>query len=95
MLILYFQQINKIANIVEKRTHAGSPPLHVKVASYIEIHISYTKYVSQIDKFINRAYRNGYTKEIVLNRDKKLWLRITNDHTNALHSLLPNKLIVH
>ena len=37
---------------------------------------SYTKYVSQIDKFINRAYRNGYTsnksdfKEIILNRDK-------------------------
>ena len=60
---------------------------------------SYTKYVSQIDKFINRAYRNGYTsnksdfKEIILNRDKKLWLKITNDHTNALHNLLPNKLI--
>ena len=58
---------------------------------------SYTKYVSQIDKFINRAYRNGYTsnrsdfKEIILNREKKLWLRITNDPTNALHSLLPNK----
>ena len=60
---------------------------------------SYTKYVSQIDKFINRAYRNGYTgnksdfKEIILNRDKKLWLKITDDHTNALHNLLPNKLI--
>ena len=33
---------------------------------------SYTKYVSQIDKFFNRAYRNGYTsnrsdfKEIIL-----------------------------
>ena len=67
---------------------------------------SYTKYVSQIDKFINRAYRNNYSsnksdfKEIILNRDKKLWLKITNDHeitndqTNALHNLLPNKLIL-
>ena len=59
---------------------------------------SCTKYVSQMDKFINRAYRNDYPsnrsdfKEIILNRDKKLWLRITNDHTNALHSLLPSKL---
>ena len=58
---------------------------------------SYTKYVSQIDKFINRAYRNGYTsntsnfKEIIPNRDKKFCLRIINDHTNALHSLLPNR----
>ena len=53
----------------------------------------------QLPLFINRAYRNGYTsnksdfKEIILNRDKKLWLKITNDHTNAQHSLLPNKLI--
>lgn len=58
----------------------------------------YTKYVCQIDKFINRAYRNGYTsnrsdfKEIMLNRDKKLWSRIINDDTNALHNLLPSKL---
>jgi hypothetical protein len=43
---------------------------------------SYNKYVSQIDKFVNRAYRNGYTsngsdfKAIISNRDKKLWSRI-------------------
>ena len=40
---------------------------------------SYSKYISQIDKFINRTYRNGYTsnrsdfKEIMSNKDKKLW----------------------
>ncbi|CAB4019326.1 Hypothetical predicted protein [Paramuricea clavata] len=39
---------------------------------------SYNKYVSQIDKFVNRAYRNGYTsnrsdfKATISNRDKKL-----------------------
>ena len=36
---------------------------------------SYHKYVSQIDKFVNRAFRNGYTsnrsdfKAIISNRD--------------------------
>ena len=51
---------------------------------------SYNKYVSQIDKFVNRAYRNGYTinrsdfKTTISNRDKKLWSRI--------HNLLPSKL---
>ena len=59
---------------------------------------SYSKYVSQIDKFINRAHKNGYTsnrsdfKDIILSRDKKLWSRIINDDNNALHNLLPSKL---
>jgi hypothetical protein len=59
---------------------------------------SYNKYVSQIDKFVNRAYRNGYTinrsdfKATISNRDKKLWSRIINDDKNALHNLLPSKL---
>jgi hypothetical protein len=54
--------------------------------------------VSQIDKFVNRAYRNGYTsnrsdfKATISNRDKKLWSRIINDDKNALHNLLPSKL---
>ena len=39
---------------------------------------SYTNYISQIDKFINRAFRNGYVtnklnfKGVILDRDKKL-----------------------
>jgi hypothetical protein len=59
---------------------------------------SYNKYVSQIDKFVNRAYRNGYTinrsdfKTTISNRDKKLWSRIINDDKNTLHNLLPSKL---
>ena len=59
---------------------------------------SYNKYVSQIDKFVNRAYRNGYTsnrsdfKATISNRDKKLWSRIINDDKNALRNLLPSKL---
>ena len=59
---------------------------------------SYNKYVSQIDKFVNRAYRNGYTinisdfKATISNKDKKLWSRIINDDKNAIHNLLPSKL---
>ena len=43
---------------------------------------SYTNYISQIDKFINRAFRNGYVtnklnfKDVILDRDKKLWMKI-------------------
>jgi hypothetical protein len=39
---------------------------------------SYTKYISQIDKFVNRAYSNGYVtaksnfREIIDKRDKRL-----------------------
>ncbi|CAB4027442.1 Hypothetical predicted protein, partial [Paramuricea clavata] len=57
---------------------------------------SYNKYVSQIDKFVNRV--NGYTsnrsdfKATISNRDKKLWSRIINDEKNALRNLLPSKL---
>jgi hypothetical protein len=54
---------------------------------------SYNKYVSQIDKFVNRANRNGYTsnrsdfKATISNRDKKSWSRIINYDTNALHNI--------
>jgi Zn-finger domain-containing protein len=44
---------------------------------------SYTKYIlSQIDKFVNRAFRNGYVKhfkEVISERDKKLWSKILNN----------------
>ena len=59
---------------------------------------SYTNYISQIDKFINRAFRNGYVtnklnfKDVILDRDKKLWMNILNNERNALKELLPNKL---
>ena len=59
---------------------------------------SYTKYISQIDKFVNRVYRNGYVteksnfREIINKRDKRLWKKILDDDHNALRELLPNKL---
>ena len=61
---------------------------------------SYAKYISQIDKFVNRAYRNGYITEklnfrkAISERDKKLWTKILNNRNNALREfeLLPNKL---
>ena len=59
---------------------------------------SYTKYISQIDKFVNRAYRNGYITEksnfrkVISERDKKSWTKILNNRNNALRELLPNKL---
>lgn len=57
----------------------------------------YSKYINQIDKFINRAYRNGYISkklnimEISNKRDKKLWNKITLNEDNALQELLPEK----
>ncbi len=55
-----------------------------------------TKYINQIDKFINRAYRKGYIREkvnfreIIMDRDRELWNKIINNE-NALQELLPNK----
>ena len=59
---------------------------------------SYTNYISQIDKFINRVCRNRYVtnklnyKDVILDRDRKLWIKILNNERNALRELLPNKL---
>ena len=59
---------------------------------------TYHKYINQIDKFISRAYRNGYIadkfnfSEVISDRDRKLWNKIINDIDNALQELLPNKL---
>ena len=59
---------------------------------------SCTTYISQIDKFSNRAFRNGYEtnklnfKDVILDRDKKLWMKILNNERNSLRELLPNKL---
>ena len=58
----------------------------------------YNKYLSQIDKFVGRARKYGYTsksysmKEIIRSRDKKLWDKVTSDASNPLHELLQNKV---
>ena len=59
---------------------------------------TYSKYINQIDKFINSAYRNGYIlekvdfREFFTDRDRKLWKRIINNEHNSLQELLPNKI---
>ena len=59
---------------------------------------TYTKYINQIDKFIIRAYRNGYIaqklnfNEVISDRDRKLWKKSINNKDNALQDLLPSKL---
>ena len=56
-----------------------------------------TKYLNQIDKFLNRPPKNGYIskrifiKEIRDKRDKRLWRKITLSDDNALLELLPGK----
>ena len=50
----------------------------------------YNKYVNQIDKFINRVYRNGYIpekvnfREIIMEKDRELW---NNNENNALQEI--------
>ena len=57
-----------------------------------------TKYISQIDKFVNHAFRNGYVtktsnfKEVISERDKKLWSKILNNGKNAFRELQHNKI---
>jgi hypothetical protein len=59
---------------------------------------TYSKYINQIDKFINRAYWNDYIsekvdfREIITDRDRKLWKIIINNEHNSLQELLPNKI---
>ena len=59
---------------------------------------TYNKYINQIEKFISRAYRNGYIaekfdfREVISDRDRKLWMKTINNKDNALQELLPNKL---
>ena len=51
-----------------------------------------------MEKFISRAYRNGYIaekfdfSEVISDRDRKLWTKIINNKDNALQELLPSKL---
>ena len=56
---------------------------------------TYSKYINQIEKFIIRAYRNGYIAEKFnfseIISDRKLWMKIINNKDNALQELLPNK----
>ena len=55
------------------------------------------KYIDRIDSFIRRAYRFGYTNKIFLisdvirNKDRDLFNRITSDSGHALFDLLPPK----
>ena len=50
----------------------------------------YSKYLNQIDKLINRAYKYGYIsgrasiKEIINKRDKKLWSKITSKYKERI-----------
>ena len=58
----------------------------------------YNKYINQIEKFISRAYRNGYIaekfnfSEVISDGDRKLRTKIINNKDNALQELLSNKL---
>ena len=52
----------------------------------------YNKYLSQIDKFVGRARKYGYTSKSysikdIRSRDKKLWDKVTSDVNNPLHEL--------
>ena len=59
---------------------------------------TYNKYINQIEKFISRAYGNGYIaekfnfSEVILDRDRKLWMKIINNKDNGFQELLLNKL---
>ena len=53
------------------------------------------KYLSRIDKFNKRAYRYGYTSNLITindkikERDRKLWDSIVDDRNHILYDLLP------
>ena len=60
--------------------------------------VSHSKYISNIDKFINHVYRDGYTKnrsdfkKLIIDRDMKLCTK--SQRTPAMrYYLLPNKLV--
>ena len=56
---------------------------------------SYSKYLSQVDKLLKRAYKYGYLMyqvsivDILNNKDRDLWEKITTDPNHALQVLLP------
>ncbi|CAB4022803.1 Hypothetical predicted protein, partial [Paramuricea clavata] len=56
---------------------------------------SYSKYLSQVDKVLKRAYKYGYLMyqvsivDILNNKDRDLWENITTDPNHALQVLLP------
>ena len=53
------------------------------------------KYLSRIDKFNKRAYKYGYTSNLITindkikERDRKLWDSIVDDRNHILYDLLP------
>ncbi|CAB4001689.1 Hypothetical predicted protein [Paramuricea clavata] len=56
---------------------------------------SYSKYLSQVDQLLKRAYKYGYLMyqvsivDILNNKDRDLWEKITTDPNHALQVLLP------
>ena len=56
---------------------------------------SYSKYLSQIDKFLKRSYKYGYLArelsivDMLNNKDRVLWKKIITDSSHALKTLLP------
>ena len=54
-----------------------------------------TKYLGQIDNFFRRAYKFRYTSkqykinEIIVERDRKMWVNITGNSSHPLNVLLP------
>ena len=54
-----------------------------------------SKYLSQVDKLLKRAYKYGYLMyqvsivDILNNKDRDLWEKITTDPNHALQVLLP------
>ena len=54
------------------------------------------KYLSRIDKFKKRAYRYGYTSNVITindkirERDRKLWDSIVDDRNHILHDISCN-----
>ena len=58
-------------------------------------YLKYTKYLSQVDKLLKRAYKYGSLMyqvsivDILNNKDRDLWEKITKDPNHALQVLLP------
>ena len=61
---------------------------------------AFNKYISQIDRFIKHACRNGYISEALdikktsIERENKLWNKIILNKDNALQELLPGDMFL-
>jgi hypothetical protein len=96
--IMYILRVCKYYGFTTKQLELLFQSLIMSLFTFGTEHWGGAKYISQIDKFINRAYRNGYVteksnfRELINKRDKRLWKKILDDENNALRELLPNKL---